>query len=134
MLIMVADEDKEYAEIVAELLRFRSYEVITEESASDVLRTAEIRQPDLVIMSVSLSSGLGVEVAAQLTDRQPRLPVIMTASRRRDADVIASFEAGAADFVTKPFHPREFIARVDSIVRRYREQMEQDHLIQRHAA
>ena len=118
MLILVADEDKEYAEITAELMRHAGYEVVTEESASSAIRTAKIRRPDVVMLSVTLSSGLGRQVCAELTARDPDLPVVLLSNRRRPEDVTDAFDAGAADYITKPFHPQELTARVGSLAAR----------------
>jgi len=119
-LILVAEEDAEYAAIISELLRHASFRVVAEDSASMALRTAELRGPDIAIVSVMLSKGLGIELGMKLQDRDPDLPVIFTTTHDRQPELVAAFDAGAADYIRKPFHPSEFMARVEAIAARRR--------------
>ncbi len=75
---------------------------------------------DLVILDLSLPHLGGMEICRQLRERRPDLPILMVTSRVEQSDKILGFEVGADDYVTKPFHMPELIARVTAILRRQR--------------
>ena len=118
MLILVAEDDEDYAEIIAETLRRDSHEVVIAGSVDGALRFAKQGGPDLAVLDIMLPDGSGLEVGRTLRDERPELPIIFLSSLDRTADVVAGFGAGADDYVTKPFHPSEFLARVRAVQRR----------------
>lgn len=119
MLILVAEDDEDYAEIIAETLRRDSHEVVIAGSVDGALRFAKQGQPDLAVLDIMLPDGSGLDVGRTIRDDRPDLPIIFLSSLDRTSDVIAGFNAGADDYVTKPFHPSEFLARVRAVERRY---------------
>ena len=119
MLILVAEDDEDYAEIIAETLRRDSHEVVIAGSVDGALRFAKQGKPDLAVLDVMLPDGSGLDVGRTMRDDRPDLPIIFLSSLDRTSDVIAGFSAGADDYVTKPFHPSEFLARVRAVQRRY---------------
>ena len=119
MLILVAEDDEDYAEIIAETLRRDSHEVVIAGSVDGALRFAKQGKPDLAVLDVMLPDGSGLDVGRTIRDDRPDLPIIFLSSLDRASDVVAGFSAGADDYVAKPFHPSEFLARVRAVERRY---------------
>jgi DNA-binding response OmpR family regulator len=118
MRIIVVEDDADYAEIIADSLRFDAHEVVVAEGAESALRLATRTEPDLAIVDVMLPDGSGLDVAQTLTSEEPAVPVIMLSSLDRSQDVVAGFAHGADDYIRKPFHPSELIARVRAAARR----------------
>ena len=119
MLILVAEDDEDYAEIIAETLRRDSHEVVIAGSVDGALRFAKQGQPDLAVLDILLPDGSGLDVGRTLREERPDLPIVFLSSLDRTSDIVAGFGAGADDYVTKPFHPSEFLARVRAVERRY---------------
>ena len=119
MLILVAEDDEDYAEIIAETLRRDSHEVVIAGSVDGALRFAKQGKPDLAVLDVMLPDGSGLDVGRTIRDDRPDLPIIFLSSLDRASDVVAGFSAGADDYVAKPFHPSEFLARVRAVERSY---------------
>ncbi len=118
MLALIVEDDEDYAEIIAQTLRRESHEVITMATATAALRFAEKKPPELAVLDVMLPDGSGLDLCRQLRESMPELPVIFLSSLDRSADVIAGLNSGGDDYITKPFHPGEFLARVRAVVRR----------------
>jgi DNA-binding response OmpR family regulator len=112
--ILVGDDD----EIIVDLVRFRlerdGYRVITVGDGEEALKAAREHRPDLCVLDVMMPKLSGVEVLQELR-RDPdlaRLPVILLTARGQDVDLDRGFDAGANDYVTKPFSPSELRQRV----------------------
>ena len=111
---------------LAELLEFRfqaeGYRISQTANGDQALLMAATDLPDLVLLDWMIEGTRGIEVCRQLR-RDPRtshVPIIMLTARESEEDRICGIEAGADDYVTKPFSPRELIARVGAIMRRIR--------------
>jgi two-component system OmpR family response regulator len=120
MLVLLAEDDEDYAEIIAETLRRDSHEVVVAGSVDGAVRFARQGRPDLAVLDVMLPDGSGLDVGRSLRADRPEVPIIFLSSLDRTSDIVAGFDAGADDYVTKPFHPSEFLARVRAVERRYR--------------
>lgn len=118
MLVLVVEDDEDYAEIISQTLKRESHDVVVASSANAALRFSANKQPGLAVLDVSLPDGNGMDVCRRLREDQPTLPVIFLSSLDRSADVVAGLNAGGDDYVTKPFHPSELLARVRAVVRR----------------
>jgi two-component system, OmpR family, KDP operon response regulator KdpE len=118
MLTLVVEDDPDYADIIAHTLRRDAHDVVVLDSVEDACRFSEKKAPELAILDVVLPDGSGLDLCSKLRKMQPNLPVIFLSSMDRSSDVIEGFERGADDYVTKPFHPTELLARVRSVVRR----------------
>src|SRR5690606_35165539 len=75
---------------------------------------------DMAILDDHLGDDASLDVAREIRDESPDLPIIVVSENGRAANIVAAFEAGADDYIQKPFHPSEFTARVRAVARRYR--------------
>ena len=119
-LVLVADDDP----LIRELIQFRlersGYEVVIAEDGDQALKIARERSPDLVVLDVMMPGLNGYEVTRSLRadEETKRIPVILLTARVQEADVAQGFDAGADDYLTKPFSPQELRARVQAILGR----------------
>jgi diguanylate cyclase (GGDEF)-like protein len=117
-LVLVADDDLDIRELVALRLRSAGYEVVTAENGRQALELVEGRMPDLLLLDVSMPVLDGLEVCRQVQDMGPTAPpVIFLTARAHPAGCLDGFDAGAVDYVTKPFRPAELLARVSAAIR-----------------
>ena len=117
--IIVVDDEPAIAEGVAAYLRREGHEIetaATPERAIELGRTA----PDLMVLDVMLAGGSGFDVLRTLRGEGRRVPVIILSARVDLVDRVTGLEIGADDYVTKPFEPRELVARVGAVLRRMR--------------
>ena len=124
--ILVIEDEKPIRDMIGFGLRRAGFEV--REAADARLARAELanRRPDLVLVDWMLPDMSGLEFTRQLK-RDPNLrdlPIIMLTARAEEADKIAGLEGGADDYVTKPFSPRELVARINAVLRRVDPQVE----------
>jgi DNA-binding response OmpR family regulator len=118
MLVLVLEDDPDYAEIIAHTLKRDGHEVVTFDSANAAVRFCERKPPDFAVLDVLLPDGSGLEVCPRLREIVPSLPVVFLSSLDRTEDVLGGFNSGADDYLTKPFHPGELLARVRAVTRR----------------
>lgn len=127
-LILVVDDEKDIRELVRYNLEKRGYKV--DEAADGEEALAKIRRtpPSLIILDLMLPKLGGLEVCRYLKNDPltKKIPIIMLTALGSDVDKIVGLELGADDYVTKPFSPRELVARVAAVLRRVREYSE-DH-------
>jgi DNA-binding response OmpR family regulator len=118
--VLVADDDDDILELVAFRLERAGYEVITAHDGGQALAKAQEHQPDLAVLDVMMPGLNGYEVTRQLrADEATRdIPVILLTARVQEADVSRGFEAGADDYLRKPFSPQELRSRVQAILAR----------------
>ena len=115
--VLVVDDEEGILELVEYHLRRAGYEVLLADTGLDGYRLAKDRQPDLVILDLMLPDMDGFEVCRRIR-RHSDVPVLMLTARADDIDKIVGLEIGADDYVTKPFNPRELVARVRALLRR----------------
>jgi len=119
-LVLAADDDP----LIRELIQFRlersGYQVVTAADGDEALRMIRERRPDLVVLDVMMPGRTGYEITRSLrADEATRaIPVILLTARVQESDVSQGFEAGADDYLTKPFSPQELRARVQAILGR----------------
>ncbi len=119
-LVLAADDDPLILELVQFRLERSGYRVITATNGDDALRLAREHRPDLAVLDVMMLGLNGYEVTRSLrADEETRdIPVILLTARVQEADVSQGFDAGADDYLTKPFSPQELRARVQAILGR----------------
>src|SRR5438093_1351030 len=115
--ILVVDDEPSIAQIAGDYLRHGGFGVITASNGVDALALARAQRPDLIVLDLGLPRMDGVEVAKTLR-REGNVPIIMLTARIEESDRLAGLELGADDYMTKPFSPRELVARVRSVLRR----------------
>ncbi len=117
-VIVLVEDDPNIADLVDMYLRQAGYRVYQGADGEAGLRLVKDRQPKLVILDVGLPGGLdGLEVCRRLRTTSD-IPIIMLTARDGEVDRVLGLEMGADDYVTKPFSPRELVARVKAILRR----------------
>jgi DNA-binding response OmpR family regulator len=116
--VLIIEDDPTVAEVVGRYLAREGYLVETAADGADGLRRAISDLPDLVVLDLMLPSMGGLEVCRRLRATTPPIPIIMLTARSEEAERIIGLEAGADDYVTKPFSPRELTARVRAVLRR----------------
>src|SRR6184192_4682603 len=115
--VLVVEDEASIASFVAAYLKNAGYNVRTTASGTEALKRVESEKPALVVLDLMLPDIDGVEVCKQIR-ASGDLPVLMLTARDEDVDKIIGLEVGADDYMTKPFNPRELVARVKSILRR----------------
>ena len=117
--ILVVEDDRRLSESVALYLRHGGYEVVQAGSGTEALQIAARTSLDLLVLDVMLPGADGIEVCQSLRAHSD-VPIIMLTARSTEADKLRGLEVGADDYVTKPFSPRELVARVAAVLRRAR--------------
>jgi DNA-binding response OmpR family regulator len=115
--ILVVEDEVSIASFVSLYLKNAGYEVRTAENGTDALAAVQSREPALIILDLMLPDLDGIEVCQRIRQRSD-VPILMLTARDEDVDKIIGLEVGADDYMTKPFNPRELVARVKSILRR----------------
>ena len=115
--VLIVEDDRAIREMVAEYLGGQGYEVHQAESGSDMREEVERNLPDLVLLDVRLPGEDGLTLARYLRERYD-VGIIMVTAAGSVVDRVVGLEVGADDYVTKPFDPRELLARVKSVMRR----------------
>jgi DNA-binding response OmpR family regulator len=117
--VLVVDDERKIRDLVRLYLEHEGYSVLLAESGRSALETAERARPDLLVLDLMLPDLPGEEVARSLRSHSD-VPIIMLTARAGEEDRINGFRAGADDYVTKPFSPRELVVRVEALLRRSR--------------
>jgi DNA-binding response OmpR family regulator len=119
-LILVADDDEDILELVRLRLGRCGYETVLARDGAEALEAARTRQPDLAMLDVSMPfmDGYAVTQALRSDPTTKDMPVILLTARATTADVALGFEAGADDYITKPFSPQALQSRVAAVLDR----------------
>lgn len=119
-LVLVADDDEDILELLSYGLSRTGYEVVTASDGEQALERAREQQPSLVLLDVTMPKLDGYEVTRRLRHdaETAAIPVILLTARVQDADIARGFDAGADDYVKKPFSPQELCARVQAVLGR----------------
>lgn len=118
--ILVVDDDVDVAETVARTLQRAGHDVIVSNRGVDALQVAQERRPDLVVLDIRMPGLNGIEVCRLLrsTADLSRVPILFLSAKSEVSDRLEGFEAGADDYITKPFDLRELELRVKALLRR----------------
>src|SRR5574341_864103 len=115
--ILVVDDEETMVRSLSNLLTREGYEVAEARDGPQALQAAKIQRPDLVLLDVMLPGVDGMEVCRQIRSWST-VPIIMLTAKTEETDKVVGLEVGADDYVTKPFNPRELVARVKANLRR----------------
>jgi two-component system KDP operon response regulator KdpE len=115
--VLVCDDEPQILRALKVVLREAGFEVEATATAAEALDAAALRVPDAAIVDLMLPDGRGIDVCAQLRSWS-RMPIIVLSAIGDEEQKVAALEAGADDYVTKPFGPRELVARLQAVLRR----------------
>jgi len=127
--ILVVDDEARIADIARDYLERAGFRVSVAGSGPDALAAARARPPDLIVLDLGLPQIDGLDVTRTLR-KHSNVPIIMLTARVEERDKLLGLEIGADDYVTKPFSPRELVARVRAVFRRIDAPPERGQLIQ----
>ncbi|MEO6208028.1 MAG: response regulator transcription factor [Candidatus Limnocylindrales bacterium] len=116
--ILVVEDEPDIALGLLDDLTRHGYEVETVADGDSALSRASAEKWDLILLDVMLPNVDGFEVCSELRRRRVRIPIILLTAKAQEAEKVLGLEMGAADYVTKPFSPRELRARIKAVLRR----------------
>ncbi|HIC93167.1 MAG TPA: response regulator transcription factor [Anaerolineae bacterium] len=120
--ILVVDDDRKIVELVRLYLEKDGYRVLVAYDGLKALELARQRRPDLIVLDLMLPQLDGLDVCRILRGEGNKVPIIMLTAKTAEEDKLVGLDLGADDYVTKPFSPRELVARVRAVLRRLREE------------
>ena len=115
--ILVVEDERQIAQIAVDYLTRAGFSVLTSGDGERAIALTRERQPDLIVLDLGLPRLDGVQVARTLR-AESNVPIIMLTARVDEDDRLRGLELGADDYITKPFSPRELVARVQAVLRR----------------
>lgn len=116
--VLVVDDEPGILELVKIYLEKEGWRVILAKDGGQAIERIEIDHPDMIVLDVMLPGMDGFDICKQLRSQGNQVPIIMLTARDDDIDKILGLELGADDYMTKPFNPRELVARIKAILRR----------------
>src|SRR5213592_2421654 len=116
--VLVVDDEPSLAKLLASVLRYESWNVVTAGSGAEAVRTAREFRPDAVVLDIMLPDFNGLEVMRRLRSELPQVCVLFLTARDAVEDRVAGITAGGDDYVTKPFSLEEVLARLRGLLRR----------------
>jgi two-component system phosphate regulon response regulator PhoB len=130
-ILLLVEDDRALADLLIWHFDREGYDIVRTADGDEALMLAEERPPDLVILDWMIEGVSGIEVCRRLRRKSAtaRVPIIMLTARGEEADRIRGLETGADDYVTKPFSPRELLARVGAVLRRVRPALAGEQLV-----
>src|SRR3954454_21853886 len=128
--LLLVEDDRALADLLMWHFSREGYDIARTADGDEALLLAEEQTPDLVILDWMIEGVTGIEVCRRLRRKAPtaHVPIIMLTARGEETDRIRGLETGADDYVTKPFSPRELLARVGAVLRRVRPALAGDQL------
>lgn len=118
--ILIVDDDKKTVDLIRMYLEKDGYRVLAAQDGQQALLTARHKRPDLIILDLMLPTVDGLDVCRILRS-ESRVPIIMLTAKSTEHDKLVGLDLGADDYMTKPFSPRELLARVRAVLRRLSE-------------
>jgi DNA-binding response OmpR family regulator len=117
-LVLVADDDEDILTLVALRFRRSGLEVILARDGEEALELIQTRAPDAAVLDIAMPKLTGLEVVRRLRDSEATktLPIVLLTARAGDKDVELGLEAGADEYITKPFSPQDLYACVQSVL------------------
>lgn len=109
--ILIVDDEKDILEIISTYAKKEGYNIITAKNGNEAIEHFRINKVDLIILDIMMPDINGYEVAMKIKKTR-KVPIIMLSARSEEEDKLKGFEVGVVDYVTKPFSPRELMARI----------------------
>ena len=128
--LLLVEDDASLAELVTFHFERADYEVTRTGDGEEALILVDEVRPDVILLDWMIEGISGIEVCRRLRRRESssNIPIIMLTARGEESDRIRGLDTGADDYVTKPFSPRELVARVSAVLRRVRPALASEHL------
>jgi DNA-binding response OmpR family regulator len=117
--VLALDDDPAMRQLIADYLRDNDLRVTTVATGDEMARALSEHAIDVIVLDLRLAGEDGMELARQVR-AESTIPIVIVTGRRDEADRVMGLELGADDYITKPFSPRELLARVRAVLRRYR--------------
>ncbi len=116
--IVLAEDEPQIARLIEFKLKKEGYSVTSKENGEEALKAIKADKPDLILLDVMMPVMGGYEVLRRLKEDEnlKSIPVVMLTARAQEKDVVKGIAMGAEDYITKPFHPAELLARVKRIL------------------
>ena len=122
--ILIVDDDKHIAELISLYMMKDGYETEEVYDGREAVKMAESFQPDLILLDLMLPGMDGYQVCTEIR-KTSRVPIIMLTAKGETFDKVLGLELGADDYIVKPFDPKELVARVKAVLRRYEPKQEE---------
>ncbi|MDM9623982.1 response regulator [Rhizobium sp. S96] len=116
--ILIVDDDREIRTLLSRYLTGQGMRVSVAADRRECEALLATSNPDLIVLDVMLPDGSGLDICRDLRDRRPPVAVILLTALKEDVDRIIGLELGADDYLSKPFNPRELLARIKAVLRR----------------
>lgn len=116
--ILVVDDDPEIRKLLARYVEGQAFRVLLAASCGELRERIATEQIDLVVLDVMLPDGSGLDACRDLRAKRNPIPIILLTALKEDVDRILGLEMGADDYLSKPFNPRELVARIRAVLRR----------------
>ncbi len=119
MKILVAEDERDIRELIAFSLRYGGYEVLEATNGIEAVEAARNEVPDLILMDVRMPKMTGYEACQQLRDfpETANIPIVFLSAKGQEAEIQQGLEAGATEYILKPFAPDELVRRVGKILK-----------------
>ncbi len=120
--ILIAEDERDIRDLITFTLRFAGHEVVATTNGEEAFQKAQEVVPDLILMDVRMPRMTGYEACRQIKEVEALkpVPVVFLSAKGQDAEVKAGLEAGAVEYILKPFAPDELTSRVSKILDKYR--------------
>lgn len=121
--ILIVEDEKDIVKMLDYNLKKEGFRIFSVHDGEDAIDSANKEQPDIIILDLMLPGIDGLEVCKSLknSNKTASIPIIMLTAKSQESDKVIGLELGADDYVTKPFSPRELIARIKAVLRRMKE-------------
>lgn len=116
--ILVVDDEPRIVKLARDYLQHAGFNVLSEHDGKSAIAVVRAMKPDLVILDLGLPEMDGLDVARALR-KESNVPIVMLTARAEETDKLVGLELGADDYITKPFSPKELVARVRAVLRRF---------------
>ena len=124
MKILIVDDEENILKIVEAYLVAKNYQVFRAMDGEEALRKAESIRPDFIVLDLMLPDISGLEVCRRIR-KSSSVPVIMLTARATEQDILSGLQIGADHYMTKPFSPKELVARVQTVLRRSHKELQE---------
>src|SRR5690606_13680643 len=116
--VLVVDDDPALLQLLADYLKRHQYDTLLARSPRDLEACIQRYNPDLIVLDRMMPDGDGAEACRRLRQQGEDIPIILLTAKDETVDRVIGMEAGAADYLGKPFDPRELLARIEAVLRR----------------